>query len=121
MQGLRIDAEELHAAVADGISRNLVLDRSLQPMGDEKVPHGFGSQVNHGARFGERAVVKGQLGANGVVELAIGEPRQVVKVSWNARRFCYVEGHLQAVGARLKVVSHLGEEAALHQFVRGCL
>jgi len=54
VQGFRSDAEELHAAVTNGIGRNLVLDGGLQTMGHKKLPTASAATSTTGARFGER-------------------------------------------------------------------
>src|SRR5579859_7264212 len=98
-----------------------MFDGGLQAVGHEKLAERIGGFVDDSACFGERAVVERELGADGVVELAIGKPRKIVEVSGNARGFFDVEGNDQAVSAGLKTVADFGEKAALHELVGGGL
>ena len=107
----------LDIAVTERIWHRLVLDCRLQPVGNKKVAERFGSLVHHGARFGQRAVVEGKLRADGVVELAVREPRKIIEIRWNARGFLHVKGDDKTVCPRLEIVLYFGEEPALHQFV----
>ncbi len=90
-------------------------------MGNEELADGIGGLVDDAARFRERAVVERQLGADGIGELAVGEPGKIVEVGGNAGGFFDVEGDDEAVGAGLEIVADFGEETALHEFVGGGL
>ena len=121
MQRFGIDMEQLHAAVAAGIGSYLMFDRGLQSVSDQKLSEGFRGLIRDGAGFGERAVIKGNLRANCVAQLAVRKPREIVEVCRNTRRLFDVESENHAVGTRLKIVANLGEHSALHELVGSAL
>src|SRR5216110_1556350 len=90
-------------------------------MPGEKFSEGFGGVIDDAACGGKRAVVEGKRRADGVVQLAVREPGNIVEVGGNAGGFFDVKGYDQAVSAGLEVVAHLGEEPALNEFVGGGL
>src|SRR5437879_4707274 len=73
--------------------------------------------IHGGSRFWERSIEKGKPATNGLVKSQIREPRNVVEVDGNSRRFLHVVSHEDAGELGLKVVTHLGEEPALNELV----
>src|SRR6266436_9503571 len=111
------DADYLHVAFTTGISNYGVFEGDLQPVRREQFLHSVAGQVYRGARFRQRAIEERQFGANGVAQLGIREPRNVVEVGGDTGRFLDVIGHQNASEARLEVVTDFSEQAALHELV----
>src|SRR5690348_16020135 len=79
------------------------------------------SRLVHGASpCRQSSIKKGKLLANGIFELGIREPRNVVKIGGDSRRLLNVVSDHNSC-ASLKVVAHFGEEPALYQLVGGRL
>jgi hypothetical protein len=120
-QRAAFDVKLLDGAVAIRIRNNLMFDSRLQPMGGEKLAHRVRRLLNDRTRSWQRAVIKINFGVNRVVEFAVGKPRQVVEIRRHPLGFVEMKRHDDSIGARLKIVFHMREDARLHQLIRRSL
>src|SRR5215469_15864979 len=101
--------EELDVALSSRAANGLMLKRDLQAVRADQFFDSLRRLVHGAAPFWQSSVKKGKLLANGIFELGIGEPRNVVKIGGNSPGFFDMirddDSH-----ASLKVVAHFGEE-----------
>src|SRR5437660_5976371 len=111
------DMKFLDVAFTIRIRDDRVFKRPWHSARGEQFLYGFNGLVHRGAGFRERSIEERKLAADGIAESRIREPRNIVKVDGDARRFLDVISHEDAGELGLKVVTHSGEEPALDEFV----
>src|SRR5260370_32639131 len=111
------DVKFLRGAFTIRIRDDRVLEGHVTGGGREEFLHGVNGMIDGGAGFRERAIKKGKLAANGIVQSRIREPRNIVEVDGDSRRFVHVISHQDAGELGLKVVTHFSEEPTLNEFV----
>ena len=116
-----LDVKFLDVAFGERIGEQLVFNSHVELVRGQQIFHGIRSLIHDRAGFGKSAVEEGSFFADGVAELAVGKPRNIVEVNGNSRSFFQLECYREAVGARLEVVVHFGEHAGLQQTVCGGL
>src|ERR1700682_5030499 len=109
------DPEFLHVAFTIWIRDYRVLQRYLQSVRSEQLLHSFTGLIHRSPGFRHRPVVGRKFIADGVAQLRIREPWNVVEVGGDSRRFFYVIGHQDAGDLRLEVETHFGEKPALNE------
>src|SRR2546421_5829781 len=115
------DANLLDVAFTDGIRDYDVLERHLQSARGEQILHGINGLIYRGPSFRQCSVEERKLIADGIAQVCIGKPRNVIEVDEDSRRFFHVIGHQNASDLRLEVVTYFGEKPALNEPVRGGL
>src|SRR5882762_5683227 len=109
------DPEFLHVAFTIWIRDYRVLERHLQSARNEQLLHSFTGLIHRGPGFRQRPAEGRKFIADGVAQLRIGEPWNVVEVGGDSLRFFHVIGHQDAGNLRLEVVTYFGEKPALNE------
>src|SRR5260370_18416771 len=109
------DPEFLHVAFTVWIGDYRVLERHLQSARSEQLLHSFTGLIHCGSGFRQRPVEGRKFIADGVAQLRIREPWNVVEVGGDSRRFFHVVGHQDAGDLRLEVETYFGEKPALNE------
>src|SRR5713226_2649287 len=115
------DPDFLHVAFTVWIRDYRVLQRHRQSARREQLLYSFSGMIHRGPGFRQRPVEERKFIADGVAQLRIREPWNVVEVNGNSRRFFHVIGHEDAGGFCLEVVTYFGEKPALNEPVGGGL
>src|ERR1700687_400179 len=109
------DPEFLHVAFTIWIRDYRVLERHLQSARSEQLLHSFTGLIHRSPGFRQCPVEGRKFIADGVAQLRIREPWNVVEVGGDSRRFFHVIGHQDACDLRLEVVTYFGEKPALNE------
>src|SRR6267378_1373400 len=109
------DPEFLHAAFTIWIRDYRVLERHLQSARNEQLLHSFTGLIHRGPGFRQRPAEGRKFIADGVAQLRIGEPWNVVEIGGDSLRFFNVVRHQDAGDLRLEVETHFGEKPALNE------
>ena len=116
------DADFLHVAFANWIGDDRVFQRDLHAVRGEQLLYGLAGLIHCGARFGEGAVEERKFDLRmASASSESREPRNIVEVNGDARRFLDVIGDENAGDACLEIETYFGEEPALHELVGGGL
>src|SRR5579864_9007066 len=97
-----------------------MLKRDLQAVRGDQFLDRLRRLVHGASPCRQSSIKERKLLANGIFELGIREPRNVVKIGGNSRGLLNVVSDHNS-RASLKVVAHFGEQPALHQLVGGSL
>src|SRR5260370_5552295 len=115
------DPDFLDVAVTVWIRDYRVLQRHRQAARREQILYSFTGMIHGSSGFRQRPVEERNFIADGVAQLRIREPWNIFEVNGDSRRFFQVNGHQEAGGLGLKVVTYLGEKSALNEPVGGPL
>src|SRR5258708_11899064 len=115
------DPDFLDVAFTVWIRDYRVLQRHRQSARREQILYNFRGMIHRSSGFRQRPVEERNFIADGVAQLRIREPWNIVEVNGDSRRFFQVKGHQDAGGLGLKVVTYFGEKSALNEPVGGGL
>src|SRR6267143_1959257 len=109
------DPEFLYVAFTIRIRDYRVLERHLQSARSEQLLHSFTGLIHRGSGFRQRPIEGRKFIADGVAQLRIREPWNIVEVDGDSRRFFHVIGYQDAGDLRLEVVTYFGEKPTLNE------
>src|SRR5713226_9029698 len=109
------DPDFLHVAFTVWIRDYRVLQRHRQSARREQLLYSFSGMIHRGPGFRQRPVEERKFTADGIAQLRIREPWNIVEIDGDSRRFLHVIGHQDAGDSRLEVVTYFGEKPALNE------
>lgn len=121
IEGATFSVEFLDVAVGEWGRQQLVVHSNVQLVCGEEFLDGVGCCVNDSTGLGKRAVEEWDFLADGVVELAVSEPGEIVEINGDTARLFKLKCHGKSFRDRLEAVVDLGEHSGLEQAIGGGL
>ena len=91
LQPRTFDRKLLNISIAQRIADHLVLYRQIELVRDQQAVNCVRGNVYDVSGFRQRSIKKGKLRANRIIQLRIPEPRKIIVISRNPRRFRHMK------------------------------